>query len=52
MAEEKEKAIEKDQESMKPVGGKKEELSEKDLVKASGGAFNAYLVFNGSDKKG
>jgi hypothetical protein len=38
MADEKEKAIEKDQETIKPAGGKKEELSEKDLDKASGGA--------------
>ena len=38
MAEEKEKAIEKDQETTKPAGAKKEDLSEKDLDKASGGA--------------
>jgi hypothetical protein len=37
MADEKKKAIEKDQETIKPDGGKKEELSEKDLDKASGG---------------
>jgi hypothetical protein len=37
MADEKKKAIEKDQETIKPDGGKKDELSEKDLDKASGG---------------
>jgi hypothetical protein len=37
MADEEEKAIEKDQETIKPAGGNKEELSEKDLDKASGG---------------
>lgn len=37
MAEEKEKAIEKDQETIKHAGGTKDELSEKDLDKASGG---------------
>jgi len=37
MAGEKEKAIEKDQQNVKPTGGKKEELSEKDLEKAAGG---------------
>lgn len=37
MAEEKEKAVEKDQGTTKPAGGKKDELSEKDLDKASGG---------------
>lgn len=45
MAEKKEKAIDKDQEIIKPAGGKKEDLSEKDLEKASGGAFNAYLKY-------
>ena len=38
MTEEKEKAIEKDQEPKKPARGKKDELSEKDLEKATGGA--------------
>jgi len=42
MADEKKKAIEKDQATIKPSGGKKDELSEKDLDKAAGGAFNAY----------
>jgi hypothetical protein len=37
MADEKKKAIEQDQETIKPTGGKEEELSEKDLDKASGG---------------
>ena len=37
MADEKEKAIEKDQETIKPTGAKKDELSEKELEKASGG---------------
>jgi hypothetical protein len=37
MAEEKEKAIEKDPETIKPAGSKKDELAEKDLDKASGG---------------
>jgi hypothetical protein len=37
MADEQEKAIEKDQETVKPTRGKKDELSEKDLDKASGG---------------
>jgi hypothetical protein len=44
MAEEKEKKIEKDQETKKPAGSKKEELSEKDLDKASGGG--SYLKYN------
>jgi len=37
MADEKDKAIEKDQETIKPAGGRKDELSEKDLDQASGG---------------
>ena len=39
MAEEKEKAIEKDQETIKPAGGGKPEgeLSEEDLEKTAGG---------------
>jgi hypothetical protein len=39
MAEEKEKAIEKDQETIKPAGSKKpgDDLSEEDLKKAAGG---------------
>ena len=37
MADEKEKAKVTDQETIKPTGGKEEELSEKDLDKASGG---------------
>ncbi len=37
MSEEKDKAIEKDQQTILPAGGKQDELSEKDLDKASGG---------------
>ena len=37
MASENEKAIEKDQKTIKPAEGKKEELSEKDLGKVAGG---------------
>lgn len=37
MADEKEKAIDKDQETISPVGSKKQELSEKDLEKISAG---------------
>jgi len=37
MSEEKDKAIEKDQQSILPTGDKPDELSEKDLDKASGG---------------
>jgi hypothetical protein len=37
MADEKDKAIEKEQETKPPAGAKKDELSEKDLDKASGG---------------
>ena len=40
MAEE--KVIEKNQEAIKPLDGKKEELSEKDLDKASGGRLDPY----------
>jgi hypothetical protein len=43
MAEEKEKAIEKDKETKKPAGGKKDELSEKDLDKASGGGHVGWI---------
>ena len=37
MAEEKEKAIEKGQETKSPAGGKKDELPEEDLKKVAGG---------------
>lgn len=37
MAEEKEKAVEKDQETKPPAGAKKEELSDEDLKKVAGG---------------
>jgi len=42
LAEEQEKATEKNQEAIKPLGGKKEELSEKDLDKSSGGRLVPY----------
>ena len=37
MAEKKEKAIEKDQETKTPAGAKKDELSEEDVEKVAGG---------------
>ena len=37
MAEEKEKAIEKDLETIKPAGAQDNQLSDKDLSKVSGG---------------
>ena len=37
MSEEKDKAIEKDQQTIQSTGGTQDELSEKDLDKASGG---------------
>jgi len=37
MADEKEKAIEKDQETRKPAGSLKDELSEEDIEKVAGG---------------
>ena len=43
MADEKEKKIEKDQETIKPTGDKKDELSEKDLDKASGGSHKDWI---------
>jgi len=44
MADEKKKAIEKDQATIKPAEGKKDELTEKDLSKASGGgAFEKWI---------
>jgi hypothetical protein len=42
MASKKEKGIEKDPQTIKPAGGKKGELSEKDLDKASGGRLDPY----------
>jgi hypothetical protein len=39
MAKEKEKPKAKDKKTIKPAEGKKDELSEKDLSKASGGAL-------------
>lgn len=45
MADDKKKEIEKDQETIKPAGGKKDELSEKDLDKASGGGFEKWISF-------
>ena len=41
MAKENDEVTHKDQESVKPAGSNKEELSEKDLDKAAGG-FNKY----------
>jgi len=41
MTEEKEKV--QDQETTKPGDGKQAELSEQDLEKAAGGAFNAFI---------
>ena len=38
MAEEKEKAIEKDQETQTPAGAKKDELTDKDFEQVAGGA--------------
>jgi len=49
MAEEKEKAITKDQETIESGEGKKDELSEKDLGKAAGGAYDAFLKLDGMD---
>jgi len=46
MAEEKVKGIEKEQEAVKPTGSKKEELSEQDLDKASGGAIDSFIYFD------
>jgi hypothetical protein len=46
MADEKEKTIQADQEATNPAGDKQAELSEKDLEKASGGAFDAYIQIN------
>jgi hypothetical protein len=43
MADEKEKKIEKDQETIKPAARKKDELSEKDLDKASGGSHVGWI---------
>jgi hypothetical protein len=40
MADEKGKAIENDQETINPTGGKTAEFSEKDLDKASGGSIS------------
>jgi hypothetical protein len=39
MTEEKKKTFENDQETIKPTRGKEDELTEKDLEKASGGHF-------------
>ena len=46
MADEKEKAIETDQEFIKPAASKKPEgdLSEEDLKKASGGSFDVLKI--------
>jgi len=39
---EKDKTIEKDQQTIEPAGGKPDELSEKDLDKTSGGLQKHY----------
>jgi hypothetical protein len=52
MADEKEKAIQSGQEATNPAGDKQAELSEKDLEKASGGAFNAYLQIDETKGEG
>ena len=44
MAEEKEKGIEKNQETTRPAGSKKEELSEEDLKKVAGGETHEITV--------
>ena len=46
MSEEKDKAIEKDQQTILPTGGKPDELSEKDLDKASGGVLEKWININ------
>jgi len=46
MSEEKDKAIEKDQQTILPAGGKQDELSEKDLDKASGGWIQKCINLN------
>ena len=43
MSEEKDKAIEKDQQTIQSTGGKQEELSEQDLDKASGGKTQKWI---------
>jgi FkbM family methyltransferase len=49
MADEKEKAIENDQDSIKPAGDKKEDVSASDLDKASGGGgFDKWFAFDKS----
>jgi len=49
MAEEKEKAIAKDQETIESGEDKQAELSEKDLEKAAGGAYDAFIKIEGMD---
>lgn len=44
MSEEKEKVIEKDQQTILPPGGKQDELSEKDLDNASGGKYSVKWI--------
>ena len=44
MADEKEKAIEKGQEAIKPAEGKKGEMPEQDLDKVAGGFYNIGAV--------
>jgi len=40
---EKDKAIEKDQQTIESTGGKQDELEEKDLDKASGGTIEKWI---------
>ncbi len=44
MSEEQDKVIEKDQQTIEPTGGRQDELSEKDLDKASGGDKHAGWI--------
>jgi hypothetical protein len=47
MEEEKDKPKVTDKETIKPAGGKQEELSEKELEKAAGGAIDAFIKIEG-----
>lgn len=43
MTDEKEKAIEKDQQTKTPAGAKKDEISEEELEKAAGGCHHTAI---------
>ncbi len=43
MSDEKDKVIEKDQQTIEPTGDAADELSEKDLDKASGGKLEKWI---------